>query len=113
MPQHIKESQMLLYTLVDIDVVSSDHQEEVLGTLLVAQLKPMVATLRFKQEEDNISTSVVLEFGQEPNQNQEEDIQEEKPGSEQQDRVLTIQKPGQPLIHSNLTVTTITSEVEH
>ena len=98
---------------MDTDADGSETQDKVPGITLVAQLKLMVAMLKFKLDVDNTSTSVVSEFGLDQNQDhQEEDTQEENAGSELQDRVLTTQDLGHQLIHSSLTGTTITSEAE-
>ena len=77
------------YTLEDTDVASSETQEEEPGTALAAQEMPEVATLELELNQDNISTSVVSEYGLELNHldQAQEDIQEEKPNSDMLDRV--------------------------
>ena len=108
------DSTMLTYMLEDTDVVLSETQEEEPGLTLAAQLMPMATMLRFKIDEDNTSTSVVSEYGPDHDQDQDqEDIPAEKLDSELLDRVLTTQELGHQLIHSNLAIIELTSEVRH
>ena len=57
------ESQMPPFMLVDIDVALLDIQEKVVGIILLAQLMLMVVILRFKEDLNIQSTSVVSKLG--------------------------------------------------
>ena len=101
------------YILVESDAVSSIDQDKVLGLMSIALIMPEVTTLKSKQDQDNISTSVVSESGPEPDVSVmvQEDTQEVKQDSDMPDRVLHI-KHGDPRIQSRPAATTHTSEEE-
>ena len=87
--------------LVDIIVVTLEIQEEVPGTMLAAQLKQDLIILEFMVNQDNISTSVVLEPGLDQIDQPQEDIQEEKPDSDMLDRVQSMHH-GDQIVQSEL-----------
>ena len=82
-----------LFMSVEPDVTGSETQEEVPGTTLLAHIKPDLTTLELLLDQDNISTSVVLESGldqtDQEDQNQEPML-EEKLDSEWLDRVPSM-----------------------
>ena len=84
-----RDSTVPKYSLEDTDVVSSETQEEVPGTALVAQEMPEVTTLELLLNQDNISTSAVSEYGLEPNHldQDQEPMLEVKPDLDMLDRV--------------------------
>ena len=93
------DSMVLKYSLVDIDADGLETQEEVPGITLAAQLEPEVATLELLLNQDNISISVVSEFGLDLNQldQNQEPMEEVKLDSDLLDRVLSILDGDQPI----------------
>jgi hypothetical protein len=104
------DSMVLKYMLVDVIVVTLEIQEEVVGITLAAQPVLEAITLRLLVDQDNISTSAVLESGLDQIDQSQESIQKEKLDGDSLDRV-PLGVTGVQIVQLELTIGIIASEM--